>query len=107
MTVLDGEGSVSAAVVGTVPHGVAEATPGIETTYVALEFGTRPIDEVLGALRGDHWLHAYSDPTAPAAEPLKRRLRDAFYVDTPAWKAAVYGRTADFVNRAYLALTPA
>lgn len=101
------EESVSAAVVGSVPYGVAEACPGVETTYVALEFGTQPMAEVLTALRGDHWLHAHGDPRAPAAAPIKQRLRDAFYVDTPAWKAAVYGRTADFVTRAFRALGPA
>lgn len=103
---LDGDESVSAAVVGTVPYGVAEALPDVETTYVALEFGTQPMNEVVTALRGDHWLHAHSDPRAAAAEPIKRRLRDAFYVDTPTWKAAVYGRTADFVLRAFRGLAP-
>jgi hypothetical protein len=31
---------------------------------------------------------------------IKTELRDAFYVDAPHWKAAVYGRMADFVLRA-------
>lgn len=101
---LSGDESVSAAVVGSLPAGVAESTPGVETTYVALEFGTVPMAEVITALRGDHWLHAYGDLRSPTGESIKRRLREAFYVDTPAWKAAVYGRTADFVLRAYRAL---
>jgi hypothetical protein len=29
----------------------------------------------------------------------QRLMREAFYCETPAWQAAVYGRTADFVFR--------
>ena len=32
--------------------------------------------------------------------PIQAQMQQAFYVDTPAWKAAVYGRAADFVLRA-------
>jgi hypothetical protein len=101
---LAGGESISAAVVGTVPNGVVEARPDVETTYVALEFGTRPIGAVLDALRGDHWLATRPDANDAARASIKHALRDAFYVDTPAWRAAVYGRTADFAYRALLQL---
>ena len=35
------------------------------------------------------------------------RMRDAFYVDTPAWKAMVYGQARTAVMQALVALTEA
>jgi len=73
--------------------------PSLEVTYLTLEFGTRPILEVLGALRADSWLHACPDRATPFRGPIQQQMQEAFYVDTPGWKAAVYGRAADFVLR--------
>ncbi len=93
--------SVSAQVVGSVADGVGSVLGGADVTYVALEFGTRPMDEVLTALRADHWMHAYgSGADSKVKESIRQQLRDAFYCENPAWQAAVYGRTADFVSRA-------
>ena len=39
-------------------------------------------------------------PTNPEVRAaISRQIRDAFYVDTPAWKAATYGRAADMIVR--------
>jgi hypothetical protein len=92
--------STSAVVTGAVEQAFLDLPDAGRVTYVALEYGTRPIMEVLGALRADHWLHAVPDRQTPLREEIKRQIRDAFYVDTPAWKAAVYGRAADFIMRA-------
>jgi hypothetical protein len=56
--------------------------------------------DVLTALRADNWLHAIPGRQTPLRATIERQVRDAFYVDSPAWKAAVYGRAADFVLRA-------
>jgi predicted deacylase len=100
-------GSASAVVTGSIAGAVAAWSPHCETTYLALEFGTRPLPEVLTALRGDHWLHARERAADALDESIRRRMRDAFYVQTPSWQAAVYGRTTDFVARAARALTAA
>jgi len=96
--------SVSAIVTGSIANPVMRWSPECEVTFVTLEFGTKPILDVLTALRGDHWLHAVARPASPLAETIARNLRDAFYVETAPWQAAVYGRTADFVARAARAL---
>jgi Protein of unknown function (DUF2817) len=96
--------SVSAIVTGSIANAVAAWSPECEATFVTLEFGTKPVPDVLTALRGDHWLHAVARPASPLAEVIARNLRDAFYVETAPWQAAVYGRTADFVARAARAL---
>jgi Protein of unknown function (DUF2817) len=92
--------SVSARLTGTMAQGIGRGRPELELTFIGLEFGTRTTMEVLTALRADHWLHARggADPTARAA--IQRQMREAFHCTSPAWQAAVYGRTADLVLRA-------
>jgi hypothetical protein len=96
--------SASAVVTGSIADAVTAWSADCETTYLALEFGTRPLLEVLTALRGDHWLHARQRPQSDLDGPIRRRIRDAFYVPTSFWQSAVYGRTTDFVARAARAL---
>lgn len=93
--------SASAKVTGTVPEAFLDLPRHMELTAIALEYGTVPMVMVTEALRGDHWLHAKGDLDSALGKMLKRQIRDAFYVDTPAWKAAVYGRAADFALRAF------
>jgi hypothetical protein len=92
--------AAAAQVLGSVPQGFSMAIPEVELTYVALEFGTRPIGEVLTALRADHWLHAYGSVGSALHESVQQQMLEAFYCEEPAWQAAVYGRTIDFVYRA-------
>jgi len=102
---LSADESVSAQLVGTVADGVAAAPGGSAITYVGLEFGTRPMLEVLTALRADHWMYASgSVDTNPLRDSIRQHMRTAFYTETSPWQAAVYGRTADFVFRAGRAL---
>jgi hypothetical protein len=104
---LTGEKSVSAELSGTLASGFQAALPQQEITYLGLEFGTRPVQEVLTALRADHWVHARAPDDAVRSAAAQHLMRAAFYCDMPAWQAAVYGRTADFVFRTCRALTRA
>jgi hypothetical protein len=92
--------AVAAQLVGSVADGIAAVAGARELTYVALEFGTRPMLEVLTALRADHWLHSHGRGDPDQGAGIRKQMRQAFYDDTPAWQTAVYGRTADFVFRA-------
>jgi hypothetical protein len=96
--------STSARVTGTVPEAFLDLPKTVEITAIALEYGTQPMTMVTEALRGDHWLHAKGDLNSELGKKLKQQIRDAFYVDTPAWKAAVFGRAADFALRAFRGL---
>jgi hypothetical protein len=105
---LSSDESVSAQLVGTVADGVAAALGDAEITYVGLEFGTRPMLEVLTALRADHWMHASGSlDNTPLRDSIRQHMRNAFYTENSAWQAAVYGRAADFVFRAGRALSEA
>lgn len=96
--------STSARVTGTVPEAFLGLPKSIEVTPIALEYGTQPWQLVTDALRGDHWLHARGGKNNMLAPVLKQKIRDAFYTDTPAWKAAIFGRAADFALRAFRGL---
>lgn len=66
--------------------------PQAEVTAIALEFGTVSSARVLDALRADAWLHAYGDPAGTAADPVRRQMRQAFYVDSDIWRGQVMGQ---------------
>jgi predicted deacylase len=97
--------SVSAQLTGTMARGIERLRPELELTMIGLEFGTRPVMDVLTALRADHWLHSHGGGDPAVAAQIRRQMRDAFYTDTVPWQAAVYGRTADFAFRALRGLS--
>lgn len=92
--------SVSARLTGTMARGIEQARPELELTFIGLEFGTRPVMEVLTALRADHWLHLHGKADSDTGVQIRQQMRAAFYSDSTAWQAAVYGRTADLAFRA-------
>ena len=89
VTRLGSKASVSADLTGLVLNAALRECPRAEFTGIYMEFGTRPLLEVLQALRGDHWLHLHPEAPAAQAAAIRQRLRDAFYEDTPRWKQAV------------------
>jgi hypothetical protein len=98
--ILEAGASASAILTGTLANAVHAGTEAGDVTFLGLEFGTKPVAEVLTALRGDHWLHQRQNSGSPLRTQITQSVRDAFYMDAPFWRAAVYGRAADFVCRA-------
>jgi hypothetical protein len=92
--------SASASVTGSLADSVRACAGSICSTYIAIEYGTIPVMEVLTALRADNWLHAHSNQSDLRWAAIKKGIRDAFYVDESWWKAAVYGRSVDMILRA-------
>jgi hypothetical protein len=74
---------------------VYEECPQAEWTGMALEYGTVPIMEVMESLRGDQWLQLHADAPQELAAAIKRRVRDAFYTDTEAWKRKVLAQARE------------
>ena len=87
-SIYDGS-STSALLTGLMSNAVYQECPGSELTAMALEYGTLPIQEVLNALRGDHWLHQHPQAAPELAGAIRARMREAFYTDTDAWKGQV------------------
>jgi hypothetical protein len=99
--------SASSILTGTLANAFEGWGDNRDVTFLGLEFGTIPVVNVLAALRADHWLHRSQNRLSPLRAQIAKDLRDAFYVDAPHWKAAVYGRMADFVIRASRVLAEA
>jgi hypothetical protein len=96
--------SSSAPVQGTMAHGVERALPGIKTYFLALEYGTLPLKEVMTAVRADNWLYQSGSLHSALGKQIKRQIRDAFYCDEAKWKLMVYERALDVVNSTIRAL---
>ena len=90
-SIYDGS-STSAQLSGMLFNAVAETCGDVEYAGVALEYGTLPFEQVLGALRARQWLANHPEADAASRERTLRMTRDAFYVDTPAWKAMVFAQ---------------
>jgi hypothetical protein len=106
MSYYDG-GSASAEVKGPVTMCLYEECPGAEPTSIALEYGTCPMEVVLGAIRGDHWLHTHPDAPATKRAAIKQAMREAFYVDTDEWRGMVLGQARTTFLQAVFALSAA
>jgi hypothetical protein len=71
-----------------------------EYTGIALEYGTLALTEMIDALRADQWLENHPDAPAALAAQIKRRMRDAFYIDTDAWKQRIVEQALDAAHGA-------
>jgi uncharacterized protein DUF2817 len=84
--------STSAPLTGVNFEAAIEECPGVEYTGIALEYGTLPINTVLGALRADAWLRQNANAPAAVRAAIKRQVRDAFYGDSDEWRGQVYAQ---------------
>jgi hypothetical protein len=82
--------STSARVTGVACSAAYDECPRAESTMMALEFGTVPIEDVFDALRADHWLHNHPDAPVEQRSAIKSQMRDAFYIDADDWRRTVY-----------------
>jgi hypothetical protein len=98
-SIYDGS-SASAMLTGLMWMSAYEECPQAEYTGIALEYGTVPVPEVLDALRADQWLENHPEAGAPQREAIKRRVRDAFYTDTDAWKQAILTQGVEAARQA-------
>ena len=90
------DGSSSSAVLtGLMVDAAYEECSQAEYTGIALEYGTLPPMEMIDALRADQWLENHPGADAATRADIKRRTRDAFYVDTDEWKAQILAQARD------------
>ena len=98
-SIYDGS-STSAFLTGLMWMSAYQECPQAEYTGIAMEYGTLPTDEVLHALRGDHWLHLHPEAPAALRQQIKQALMDAFYVDTDAWRTQIVDQAMDAMHQA-------
>ncbi|MGE5118125.1 MAG: M14 family metallopeptidase [Betaproteobacteria bacterium] len=103
-SIYDGS-STSALLTGLMWMAAYEECGQAEYTGIALEYGTVPLEDTLMALRADQWLENHPETDAEIAAHIKRQLRDAFYVDTDAWKWRVVEQAFDATRQAVRGLS--
>ncbi len=96
-SIFDGS-STSARLTGMMWLAAYEEAPQAEYTGIAMEYGTLPVPDVMAALRADQWAENHPEISPAARAAIRRQVRDAFYTDTPQWKAQILtqGREAAF-----------
>lgn len=72
--------------------------PSASHTAIVLEFGTRPLKEVLSALRADNWLRHNPSSDAALHQSIKKDLRDALYVDDDTWRQKIWDRSRQLIK---------
>ena len=96
--------STSIAMSGPIQNAVDVECPQAEYTGICLEFGTLPLPDMLLALRGEHWLHRHPQTDTALATRIRQALRDAFYIDTDAWKRQVLAQGIECARQALAGL---
>ncbi len=81
--------TVSAKVSGSMLEAVHGELPNQTFNAIAIEYGTKPLKDVLLAMRAEAWLQTHPRTGKAQAQAIKRQMLDAFFVDTDAWKRAV------------------
>lgn len=81
--------STSAVLTGMLFHAVFDECPQAQYTGIAMEYGTVPVLETMGAIRADNWLNQHPNASAELASAIRQQVLEAFYTDTPEWKAQI------------------
>ena len=87
--------SASAPLVGTNGTGIMSRLPERRCTWLALEYGTRPLEEVFEALRASNWLWRRGNRSSPEGREVLAYLRDCFAPDDAAWQQQVWERAME------------
>ncbi len=66
---------------------------------LGLEFGTVNLQEMLLSVIADNWLSHCKEPDPALAENIKKRIKQAFYIDTYEWKQAIWTQSCTLVNQ--------
>jgi hypothetical protein len=95
------EGEERPCYTGLVYQGIHSLLPGAAVAGGVIEFGTRPVDEMLMALRVDRWLRfaqaeARSDKTR---EALRRDLAEAYCPSDAGWRDSVVAHATELHRR--------
>ena len=103
-SIYDGS-STSAYLTGLMWTASYDECPQAEYTGIAMEYGTQPMEKVMFALRGDHWLHKHPEASAALRQQIKQDLMDAFYVDTDSWRQQIVDQAMDAMQQAVQGLS--
>ena len=98
-SIYDGS-STSAFLTGLMWMAAYDECPQAQYTGIAMEYGTVPMEQVMYALRGDHWLNLHPEAPAALRQQIKQALMDAFYVDTDEWRQQIVDQAMQAMHQA-------
>jgi hypothetical protein len=98
-SIYDGTSS-SAFLTGLMWMSVKDECPQAEHTGIALEYGTLPMNDMLMALRADHWLHLHPEASDELKKSIKAQIFNAFYTDTDEWRTQIITQARDAMAQA-------
>ncbi len=102
-SIYDGS-SASAFLTGMMWQSVYEECPQAEYTAIAMEYGTQPVNDVITALRADHWLHLHPQASTRQYAQIKQQVMDAFYCDADDWKGMIVSQARQAMFQAVAGL---
>jgi hypothetical protein len=102
-SIYDGS-SESALLTGLMWFAAGQECAQAEYTGIAMEYGTLPFEQVTEALRADQWLENHPDAPHAQRVRIKRQVRDAFYIDTEAWKTRILEQGLEAAHQAVAGL---
>lgn len=88
VTTASDEDSSSQPISGNIAVAFDQGLPECQLTAITLELGTRPLAQVLHALRGDVWLKTHACDEATATE-IRAATRNAFFCQETDWRTSV------------------
>jgi hypothetical protein len=103
-SIYDGTSS-SAFLTGLMWMSVKDECPQAEHTGIALEYGTLPMNDMLMALRADHWLHLHPEASAELKKSIKAQIFNAFYTDNDEWRTQIITQAREAMAQALQGLT--
>jgi hypothetical protein len=89
---------------GLLADAFVHALPGVQTTAVVIEFGTRSRVEMQKANLSLRWLRVHGAGNPPLAERVFRDYVEAFYPGDGEWRKAVIAQSAGFIREALAGL---
>lgn len=98
-SIYDGTSS-SAFLTGLMWMSVKDECPQAEHTGIALEYGTLPMNDMLMALRADHWLHLHPEASDDLKKSIKAQIFNAFYTDTDEWRTQIIAQAREAMAQA-------
>jgi hypothetical protein len=90
VTSVDTGNSTSIPMTGPIQYALYEECPQAIQTNVCLEFGTYPTQQVIDAMRAEHWLQCHGSPDARQAASIRQSLKDAFYPQADDWQRDIW-----------------
>ena len=103
-SIYDGTSS-SAFLTGLMWMSVKDECPQAEHTGIALEYGTLPMNDMLMALRADHWLHLHPEASDELKKSIKAQIFNAFYTDTDEWRTQIIAQAREAMAQALQGLS--